>query len=306
MRRLLRYAGDIFLVLIVLLALFKATADAHPGAGIVVDTLGQIYFVDTGQGIWKIDTRGHLTLISRTAYHFMAIDVEGRFAKSQALGNFDRGSFERITPFGATPALIISSDFPIAVGGDGWLYYVPYNPKGPRDLARRAPDGQRTVWARLPINSGEEEMRWVNGIAAGPGRSLYATDDAHLYKIGRDGRVSALRKNIQVAGCSDPPPETPKLPYFRGLAVAREGTVYVAASGCRSVIAIPEKGPVRTVLRSEPPWAPTAVALSGKEILVLEYLHTPGDNRIEWIPRVRKIGLDGRTSTLAEVTRPTR
>ncbi|HXH49392.1 MAG TPA: hypothetical protein VNM47_08605 [Terriglobia bacterium] len=304
MRRLRCYAGDIFLVLIVLLALFTATADAHPGAGIVVDALGQIYFVDTGQGIWKLDSRGQLTLISRTAYHFMAIDVEGRFAKSPALGNVDRGSFERITPFGAAPALIISSDFPIAVGGDGWLYYVPYNPKGPRDLVRRAPDGQRTVWARLPINSGEEEMRWVNGIAAGPGKSLYATDDAHIYKIGRDGKVSALRKNIEVADCSDPPPETPKLPYFRGLAVARERTVYVAASGCRSVIAIPEKGPVRTVLRSEPPWAPTAVALSGNGIFVLEYLHTPGDNRIEWIPRVRKIGRDGRISTLAEVTRP--
>jgi hypothetical protein len=305
MRRLLHILSGIVLVYVVMLSVLTMPADAHPGSGIAVDALGQVYFVDTGQGIWKLDTRGHLTLISRTAYHWMALDTEGRFAKSPALGNFDRGSFERITPFGATPALIISSDFPIAVGGDGWLYYVPYNPKGPRDLVRRAPDGQRTVWARLSINSGEEEMRWVNGIAAGPGKSLYAADDAHIYKIGRDGKVSALRKIIKVADCSDPPPETTRLPYFRGLAVAREGTVYVAASGCRSVIAIPKKGPVRTVLRSEPPWAPTAVAISGKEILVLEYLHTPGDNRIEWIPRVRKIGRHGRISTLAEVTRPT-
>jgi hypothetical protein len=270
----------------------------------VVDGLGQIYFVDTGQGIWKLDTRGHLTLISGTAYHWMALDPEGRFAQSPALGNFDRGSCERITPFGAIPALIISSDYPIALGWEGGLYYVPYSPKGPRNLVRRAPDGQRTVWARLPTTPGEEAMRWVNGMAAGPGKSLYATDDALIYKIGRDGKASTLRQGIQVADYSDPPPETPKLPYFRGLAVAQEGTVYVAASGCRSVIAVPEKGPVSTVLRSTPPWAPTAVALFDKEILVLEYLHTPGDNRIEWIPRVRKIGRDGRISTLAEVTRP--
>jgi DNA-binding beta-propeller fold protein YncE len=304
MRRFLCYLSVIVVFQVVMLAVFTTVTDAHPGSGIVVDASGQVYFVDTAQGIWKLNSRGRLTLISRIAYHWMALDARGRFAKSQTLGNFDRGSFERITPFGATPALIISSDFPIAIGEDGGLYYVPYSPKGPREVVRRAPDGQRTVWGRLPPAPGEKSMRWVNGLATGPDQSLYVTDDVALYKIGRDGRVSTVRDGIQLGHCSDPPPETPKLPYLRGIAVGPDGIVYVAATGCRAVIAIPEKGPVRTVLRAESPWAPTAVAVSGQEIFVLEYLHTPGDNRKEWIPRVRKVGRDGRTSTLASVTPP--
>lgn len=303
MRRLHLFLRHIVLVQIVMLALFTTTADAHPGSGIAVDTLGQVYFVDTAQGVWKLDTKGRLTLVSKTAYHWMVLDAEGRFAKSQALGSFDRGSFERITPFGTSPALIISSDFPIVVGEDGGLYYVPYRPEGPRELVRRAPDGQRTVWARLPRTPGKEAIQWINGIAAGPNQSLYATDDVALYRIEHDGRASILRDSIQVEDCSDPPPETPKLPYLRGLAVSQDRIAYVAASGCRAVIAIPEAGPVRTVLRAERPWAPTAVTLSSKEIFVLEYLHTPGDNRKEWVPRVRKVGRDGTISTLTKVTR---
>ena len=65
------------------------------------------------------------------------------------------------------------------------------------------------------------------------------------------------------------------------------------------MIAIPAKGPIRTLLRAERPWSPTGIALSGTEVYVLEYLHTPGDNRKEWIPRVRKISADGRITTVA-------
>ena len=51
------------------------------------------------------------------------------------------------------------------------------------------------------------------------------------------------------------------------------------------------------------PWAPTAVAVAGRDVYVLEYLHTPGDDRREWIPRVRKIAANGAVSTLAASTR---
>jgi hypothetical protein len=47
---------------------------AHPGSGIAVDRLGQVYFVDTGSGLWKIDAHGKLVQISRTMFHWLAID----------------------------------------------------------------------------------------------------------------------------------------------------------------------------------------------------------------------------------------
>jgi len=278
-------------------------ASAHPGSSIVVDSQGQVYFVDTGQGVWKLDRQGRLTLIHKLGYHWMAIDDKGLFAKSNALGDFDRGSFERITPAGAAPALIISSDYPIEVGADGGLYYVPFQPQRLRELVRRTSEGARSVFARLPADPGDKPMLWVNGIAAGPAGSLYITDNDTVRKIDRNGTVSTFREAIQAPGCPAPLPDTPKLPYLRGLAVAPDGTVYAAANGCRSLIEIRAQGPIRTVLEAQSPWSPTGVALAGNDIYVLEYLHTPGDNRREWIPRVRKIAAGGRVTILATVER---
>jgi hypothetical protein len=88
----------------------------------------------------------------------MALDEKGYFAQSQALGEFDRGSFERITPSGDIPTLVLSSDYPITLGKDGALYYVPYNRAGPRELVRRLPDGKRSVFATLPAIAGDKPM----------------------------------------------------------------------------------------------------------------------------------------------------
>ena len=289
-----------------LLVASATAANAHPGSSIVVDARGQVYFVDTGQGVWKLDANGALTLVHTLGYHWMALDEKGRFAESRALGEFNRGSFERITPDGSMPALIISSDYPIAVGQDGGLYYVPYNRSGPRELVRRMPDGQRSVVAQLPTPMGEQPMLWVNGIATGLDGSLYVTDNDAVRKIDRKGTVSTFRDDIRAPDCPDPLPDAPKLPYLRSIAVAPDGTIYAAAAGCRCVIQVPARGLVRTVLKAERPWSPTGVALSGNDLYVLEYLHTPGDNRREWIPRVRKIGADGKVSTLATLIRQAR
>ena len=278
-------------------------ADAHPGSGIVVDAKGRVYFVDTGQGVWMLDTQGKLTLIHRMAYHWMALDEQGHFARSNTLGEFDRGSFERITPVGSTPSIIISSDYPITVGQDGSLYYVPYRPSGPRELIRRTSTGQRSVFARLPSDTSDKPMLWVNGITTGADGLLYVTNNDEVLKVDKNGTVSTMRSAIQTPDCNDPLSDTPKLPYLRGLAVARDGTIYAAANGCRAVIAIPAKGPIRTLLKSESPWSPTDVALRGSDIVVLEYLHTPGDNRREWIPRVRRITPGGSITTVATVER---
>jgi hypothetical protein len=50
---------------------------AHPGSGIVVDRLGQVYFVDTGQGVWRIGGTGEVSRHEGPAFHFMAGDPKG-------------------------------------------------------------------------------------------------------------------------------------------------------------------------------------------------------------------------------------
>ena len=90
--------------------LFPTPAVAHPGSGIVVDRRGQIYFVDTGAGVWKIDAHGTLTRVPGPAFHWMTIDADDRFGNAR----LSSGPNWEITRAGANPTLILASDFPIA------------------------------------------------------------------------------------------------------------------------------------------------------------------------------------------------
>jgi hypothetical protein len=91
---------------------------------------------------------------------------------------------------------------------------------------------------------------------------------------------------------------------LRGLAVAGDGAVYVAATGCSALLRIAPGGEIATVLRAEPPWSPTAVAVDDDRVYVLEYLHPAGVvDRKEWIPRVRRQLPGGAISTLVTVRR---
>jgi hypothetical protein len=109
---------------------------------------------------------------------------------------------------------------------------------------------------------------------------------------------------VRVPGCTAIPGiETEIQPALRGLAVAANEAVYVAASGCGALLEITPKGEVKTVLRTESPWSPTAVAISAGGIFVLEYLHTAEEDRRAWLPRVRKISTDGSTKIVAAIKR---
>src|SRR5258705_8694364 len=92
--------------------LFVTNSFAHPGSGIVVDKGGTVYFTDTGQGVWKIDTKGTLTYLPSSRFHWMAIDEAGKFAGAQgSFGNW----FERVTGQTSGPAIVTCSDFPITI-----------------------------------------------------------------------------------------------------------------------------------------------------------------------------------------------
>src|SRR5688572_12170892 len=101
-------------IILLVIAHFTFRVSAHPRSGIFVDEQGQIYFTDTGEGVWMRDTKGALSLFSRSALHWMAYSKEGRFAHSPE--KFEH--FERITPMGSKPVLLICSEFPCAFGKD--------------------------------------------------------------------------------------------------------------------------------------------------------------------------------------------
>jgi hypothetical protein len=106
------------LAAVTLSALLAAGVFAHPGSGIVVDHKGKVYF-QGGRAVWMIDASGRLTKYSdKLGGHWMTLDPKGRFARA------DLKLVERITPSGAKPALLVADGgAPVAVGGDGNLYY---------------------------------------------------------------------------------------------------------------------------------------------------------------------------------------
>ena len=277
----------------VLPLLVPSVALAHPGASIAVDRHGNVFFADTLRGVWKIDPTGTLTFVGPPNFHFFALDDDNLFAR------FNRHTVEdEIRPIerASSPTVVESSDFAVVVSRGG-LYFAPGAEGTPLTLVRAAPDGSLKNVATLP------GLRWLNGIAAAPDGSIYGTADTGVFRVAPSGAVTWIARNVMVQDCKrlsdleDAPPS----PYLRGLAVADDGVLYAAATGCRAVVRISPSGTATTILKSEGDWSPTAIAVAGGAVYVLEYDHRAAER--VWPPRVRKIDAAGKVTVLATITR---
>ena len=275
-------------VLGLVLSLAPISILAHPGSGIAADRLGRIYFLDTGSGLWRIDPHGRVTRLSRLQYHWLAIDEDGRFAGSP----LPRGASGEISSAGTSPTTLLSSDYPIAIGDDGNLYF-PSSSSGGVRIMRMSPSGAVSVLATLMSPH-------VNGLSSGPGGSLYYTDDSSIHRITAQGDVSKVVTVPALAGAPSIPGNK-QHPYLRGLAVDPRGVIYVADSGDARVLKITPEGKITTLVQTRSPWSPTAVTISGSDVYVLEFLHTVTEVRRDWLPRVRKISADGSSTIILTV-----
>lgn len=272
---------------------------AHPGSGIVVDTNGQIYFTDTGKGVWKIDNNGKLIFLPTSKFHWMSIDAAGHFAgSSKKFGEY----FERVTPQNNKPTLIMCSDFPLVVGKDGNIYYANTR-AGSGKIIRRTPGGKESIFISNKI------FESISGIAVGPDGSLYISEasDANantIRKITMNGTMSAIATFVGKSKKDLPLETTPS--YCRGLAVDSTGNIYVAATGSRSLLKISPAGVISNILEEASPWTPTGVTVFHGEVYILEWHDVTAENlevRSAYIPRVRRVGSDGKITTIATVSR---
>src|SRR5206468_604065 len=194
-----------------------------------------------------IDPRGKLERHEGPNFHWMALDESARLPGAR-LPSIPGGE---ITPVGVNPTLLLSSDVPIAVGEDGALYYPRSGNDGPLQIMRFTRSGVETVRATLPAKARGGVLRWINGLAAGSKGSLYYTEDDTVRKIDERGSVYTLAESIAVSDCARIPGiETGTEPYLRGLAVASDCPIFVAASGCGAVLKISPRGEMRAVLRT--------------------------------------------------------
>lgn len=288
-------------VFLFFLTILTGIAHAHPGAAIAVSNNGIVYFVDTGAGVFSIEAGGRVVRREGPAFHWFAFDPGSRFQKTP-WPSMPNAEFRSA---GLNPTVVLSSDFPVTIGADGKFYY-PDGSSGARiRIVAIEPSGARSIRATLPpIRRAGQTITWLNGLAPGTDGSLVYTEDRAIRKVDRRGQVSAVAVNVVVPNCTAVPGNDADVgPYLRGLAIAADGSIYVAASGCGAVLRVDAKGQVTTVLKAEAPWSPTAVAVAGRDVYVLEYLHTASDNRAEWLPRVRRISQSGKVTLLGGKTR---
>jgi sugar lactone lactonase YvrE len=280
-----------WLPLFVFVSLLPALANAHPGSGIVVDRRGQTYFVDMVSGVWKLDARGSLTHVRGPAFHWMTLDATDRFAAAHLPSGAD-GDVVRI---GRTPTLLLASDFPITIGRDGNLYFPSHRAGTPLQVYKMLPSGQTSVLAVLPFSKARPPVLDLKGLAAGPDGSLYYTEDNAIRRISKDGRVDTVAENFRCTSNA--------LPQLRGLDVDARGTIYVAATGCRSVLKVTPAGVVTPFFAIPDSWSPTGIAVSGNNVYVLEFQNADSDDRREMLPRVRKVTAGGKGAIIATVAR---
>src|SRR5216117_3979533 len=113
--RLMKIRFSFFLVVAAQFSVATFTSLSHPGSGIVVDRRGEIYFVDTGSGVWKIDLHGKLMRLPGPMFHWMTIDSDDCFSTA----HLPTGARGEVTRVGTNPTLLVASDFPIAIGSNG-------------------------------------------------------------------------------------------------------------------------------------------------------------------------------------------
>jgi sugar lactone lactonase YvrE len=283
------------LLLIAAAACLPAAVAAHPGSGIVVDRAGQVYFVDMVSGVWRLDRRLALTHLPGPAFHWMTADEDDRLSAVR----LPSGASGDVVRLGAHPTLLLASDFPIAMGPDGSLYFPSHASADPLRMLKLSRTGETSTFARLPAASGGPR-RDVNGVASGPDGTVFYTEDDAIRRISREGIVSTV---LSMTSCpSRPQAGSPRPPMLRGLAVDSTGAAYVAATGCGAVLKVFSAGTVTVLPQVPNAWAPTGIALFGGDLYVLEFQDANAEDRQAMLPRVRRIRADGTTAVIATVT----
>jgi sugar lactone lactonase YvrE len=255
------------LVCALLVVTSAAPARAHPGSGIVVDRHGNVYFVRFGTGmIMKTTPAGvttvfvpegrvslpHHLILGRDGFLYAASDNDGRVYRIDSTGRVNM-FFDSRRIGQRTRVSVGAGGDPFTVDSAGNIYALA-EPNAAA-IVRISPQGAVTSLASnarfLPMHF--RSMAWD---ASG---ALYASDATRIWRIVND-----------TATAIDPSQSVFEQPT--GLAVDRDGNVYVADYAARRVFRLSPRGVINTPrhLARRRFRNPTGVALAGDTIYVLD------------------------------------
>lgn len=248
------------------LVLCPATVAAHPGAGIVADARGNVYFVVFGSShLMKLTPDGRASVFLSDdrirVPHHLSIGPDG----SLYVASDDDGRVWRVEPSGRI-ALHLDSRrqlaFPrlsVGAGGDPFAVettgavYALVEPNG-TSLIRIAAGSHDPI----PPFTRLDRMHY-RAMTVGPDGALYLTDSGRVWRVLPD---SARTISPRGAGLQQP----------MGIAVDRSGNILVADYAARSVVRFTADGIVNTPARlaSMRFRGPSGVTSVGDTVYVLD------------------------------------
>jgi hypothetical protein len=316
-----------FLILVVC-AVVTPAAWSHPGTGIVVDAKGQIYFVyGIRNRILRMDPAGKLaTLVEGTDRkklsnpHHLVVDKDGNL---YSVGDSDGGVW-KMTPEGKSTqayplrdgsgiGFIGAGGDPFTVDSEGNIYCIHYRQFKFCQLLKVGSDGRLSSlaggdWGYADGKGAQAQFRNLHGTGfawAGQGALLLTDNGSSVRRVSPDGTVTTVA-GAKEGGFADGPAKEARFRGAMGLAVDARGNIFVADAGNRRVRKITPDGKVSTLAGSGKRGGddgpaleasfedPTGVAVAGDgTVYVLDFV---GDD-----PRVRKLGSDGKVTTVAAV-----
>lgn len=246
--------------------LCPAPALAHPGAGIVADARGNVYFVVFGSShLMKLAPDGRASVFVsddriRIPHHlsigpdgaiYVASDDDGRVWRVDAGGRLTLHLDSR-RQTGSAGVIVGAGGDPFAVDAGGAVYALA-EPNG-TSLVRLAGDSH----AALPPFTRLDRMHF-RGMTAGPDGALYVTDAGRVWRVLADSARTIV-------------PRGAPLQQPMGIALDRNGNILVADYAARSVVRFTGDGVVNTPSRLAATrfHRPSGVAAAGDTIYVLD------------------------------------
>ncbi|GIV37065.1 MAG: hypothetical protein KatS3mg032_1444 [Cyclobacteriaceae bacterium] len=272
------------------LLLISASAWAHPGVGIVMDSKGNVFYTDLKQ-VWKIDTQGRKSVaVPNVHTHELYMDAQDNLYGEHLWYNGERlntwghyvwkysadGKIQKVIP--DTEGFL--KDYSFVRDQQGNMYWA-VRETDCQQVVRRDRNGMITQLG----NDCMENIRWMTATQDG---DVLVVDRYDLKIINRLGQVKTLATQLQQNKRKPALVNEPHL--VMGLSVDKEKNVYVAVYGSGEVKKVTPSGKVFTVAETNAGWLPTGV------------LHTPNGDLwiLECSPmnavRVERITPDGRHS----------
>jgi hypothetical protein len=235
--------------------LFAVSAFAHPAVGIVADARGNIFYSDLSQ-VWRIAPDGSKSVaVPHVHTHELYLDAAGNLFGEHVWYNGEQANTWGHYVWMRSPTGVITKVIPDSPGfltnysfvrdRAGNMYFAV---RERNEIRKRAPDGKITTVARAPFRN----VRWMT---ATPEGVVYLIDLVDLVRIGTDGRVTTIARNLGQHSAKHPELAAPHL--VMGLWTDRAGNVYAADAAGGVVKRVDARGNVTIAARSTWPWFPT-------------------------------------------------